>query len=206
MAPVCASRSRGLARSTLVLGRFFWVGLRSRSVCDADAGGTDASYGRRGKRTEQATNSAGLRSLGLGCCTGERRKPGRASSDARVPGGVTHFDLRWGPQARLQLARRRIRVWSPSVRPCASLSTQSAQRVWPECSRCPRRPRSRGRRGDVRVPAQRDAAPPPPAALGSAGISRAPQPPPPGGGRRRAWSWRSLLARNQARHRASQLL
>lgn len=71
-----------------------WVGLGSRSVCDADAGGRGASYRRRGKRTEQATNSAGLRSLGLGCCTGERRKPGRTSSDARVPRAVTHFDPR----------------------------------------------------------------------------------------------------------------
>lgn len=181
------------------------MGLGSRSVCDADADGRHASYGRRGKRTEQATNAVGLWSLGLDAVTGRGE-----SQDAKLGRSCTRwsYPLRpaRGSQARLRLSRRRIRVWSRSTWPCVSFNTQSAQRVQPERSRCPRCPRSRGRRGDVRVPAQRAGASPPPAALGSAGIRPAPQPPPPGGGRRRAWSWRSLLARNQARHCTSQLL
>lgn len=144
------------------------MGLGSRTVCDADAGGTDASYRRRGKRIEQATNSAGLRSLGLGCCAGGEEKA-RTHKLGR-PGPPWSYPLRpvRGPQARIGLARRRIRVWFPTARPCASLSPQSAQRVRPVRSRHPRCPRSRGHRGDVRVPAQRDVVPPPPAALGSA--------------------------------------
>lgn len=74
MVRVCASRSCGLARSTLVLGGFSgWV-WESRSVSDANAGGTDT----QGESTEQATNSAGLWS-GAGMQCQERRKPGRAS-------------------------------------------------------------------------------------------------------------------------------
>lgn len=92
---VCASRSRGLARSTLVLGGFSgWV-WESRSVSDADAGGTVTEGESTGVHTEQATNSAGLWS-GAGMLCRERRKPGRASSDARVPHGVTHFDPHGG--------------------------------------------------------------------------------------------------------------
>lgn len=95
MVLVCASRLRGLARSTLVFGGFSgWV-WESRSMSDTDAGRTDTEGESTGVRTEQATNSAGLWS-GAGMLCRERRKPGRASSDALVPHGVTHFDSHGG--------------------------------------------------------------------------------------------------------------
>lgn len=71
------------------------MGLGSRTVCDADAGGTDASYRRRGKRIEQATNSAGLRSLGLGCCAGGEAKA-RTHKLGR-PGPPWSYPLRPAP-------------------------------------------------------------------------------------------------------------
>lgn len=168
---------------------------------------------RRGKRTEQAMDPAELRS-GLWGWDAVRGEAKARNAKARTPGSLVELPTltRAGcPQAGLGLAlalEEDSDLVPRSPRPCASFSTQSAWRVRPERSRRPRCPRSRGPPRGRQGPGRKGTPPrlcPRPSAL--RGIKPAPQPPPPGGRRRRARSWRSLLARNQARrHCTSQLL
>lgn len=178
-------------------------------MSDADAGGTDPEEGSTGVNARSKLRI--LRGCGLGCCAGERRKPGRASSDARVPRhGVTHFDPRGGPRkpglgwpgrADLGLVPKWRALCLLQPAECAARPA-GAQPPSPPSS-LPRPPRGRqgpGARG--RRPAPARGGPqlcgnPAGAAATAAGREE-------GGGAHRPG--RSLLARNQARHRASQLV